>query len=146
MKFTWGHGILITLALIVIGFSTALIRSFDNEHQLVTDDYYAKELAFQEQIDKQSRAIKDARDVTYQLGDSGLEISWLPAPTGAITGEVSLIRPSDADQDVIQSITLNQDGVHTISQDLLISGRYQLQVNWQENGSAYYREHTIYIP
>ena len=54
MRFTWGHAAIAIPVTIVVVFTTVLIISMSDEHktELVTEDYYAKELAYQDEIDQ----------------------------------------------------------------------------------------------
>ncbi|WP_338039248.1 FixH family protein [Maribacter litopenaei] len=79
MKFNWGTGIV--LAFIgFIGFILFFVvrMSTDNRanHDLVTEDYYRQELAYQKEIDAQNNATKDINKLQVRKSPDGLEIRF----------------------------------------------------------------------
>jgi hypothetical protein len=145
MKFHWGHGILVVLILIVVTFSTALILSFTDEkdHQLITENYYAKELAFQDQIDRGNNAKSDGKNLVAQQTEKGLEVAISPAPSSLDTSQVLLIRPSDELLDITSS--LNNKGEVVLAAEEIRRGKYILQVSWTESGKDFYLEKDLFI-
>ena len=83
-KFTWGHGVVLMLGSF-IAFILFMIIVFPNGQQnaeLVSDDYYADELQYQQVIDAKNNADQLTEKPIYQQNDSGISISCLcPGPT-----------------------------------------------------------------
>lgn len=145
MKFHWGHGILIALILIVITFSTALVLSFSDEkdHQLVTEDYYAKELAFQNQIDRSNNAKRAGYTLEVNQEESGLTISIEGLNTTITEGTAALMRPSDESLDV--TMKLSPRGNCVFEESRLKRGKYSLAVSWEQGDTPYLLEKQVFI-
>ena len=54
MKLNWGHYIVIGFIGFVILILFMVFRSYQHNNDLVSEDYYAEEIAFQDVIDKKS--------------------------------------------------------------------------------------------
>ncbi len=147
MKFHWGHGILIALICIVVGFSIVFMRTFssENDNQLITENYYAKELVFQDQIDKKDNAHRANKQIKTQFSEQGLHIWIEPLESLIDSGELLLLRPSEEKWDVSISLK-NQSDTILISPDKLKKGRYLLQLDWREGNELYFKEISLFVP
>lgn len=148
MKFTWGHAAIAMPVTIVVVFTSVLIRSFSVEHkaELVTDNYYAKEIRFQEQIDHAQNASALNSELTWnKVNDTwviGVSGDFNPAE---ITGKIIFFRPSDENLDFTVPISLDTLGKQTIVGDRFKNGKYQIQVEWTVNDTICYLEENIFI-
>ncbi|MDZ7847906.1 MAG: FixH family protein [Owenweeksia sp.] len=57
MKLNWGTGIAIVLILFAISMGYAVYKAVQQNYDLVTTDYYAEELAYQEKIDQKKNGL-----------------------------------------------------------------------------------------
>lgn len=140
MKINWGTGIV--LAFIgFIGFILFFVVRMNMDdsanHDLVTEEYYKKELAFQKEID----AEKEANALLYQLqierADEGLHILFPKDmdPT-KISGTVSLYRPSNKHLDF--DLPLSLSNAHLLIPDKrLLDGRWDIKIHWTYGGKDY---------
>jgi hypothetical protein len=115
---------------------------------LVTKDYYAQELMYQNQIERiqRSKSLSDPVTWKYDSDDKFLTIRF-PAnlDPGLIHGNVLLFRPSDARMDRRIDIKLLTDGSQTVSTKHLSQGLWKLKIFWQLNQTDYYEEGTVVI-
>ena len=58
MKFNWGHKILGIYFVFITGIAFMVVMSSRQKIDLVTPDYYAEEIKFQEKIDEKNNAIQ----------------------------------------------------------------------------------------
>ncbi len=147
LKLSWGKRI----AMLYIGFVALIIimitMSMRQKVELVSDDYYARELAFQEKIDEMNNANALPEKVTHLITDNSFQISF-PSEfkTSAVAGEILFFRPSDASKDFKTGIQLDADGKQQIDRKNLSKGMYKLQIYWKANGTPFYAQETIVIP
>ena len=68
MRFTWGHASIAIPVIIVVVFTSVLIRNMadDKKTELVTEDYYAQEIQFQDQIDHTKNALILKTDLLWK--------------------------------------------------------------------------------
>jgi len=107
---------------------------------LVTTDYYAKELKYQDRIDETTRANELSAPLQYRVIDNQLTIAFPADFSGkALTGEAVLYCPSDEGSDKRQSFSVENSTVVIPLSDMR-KGYYEIQVSWKSGGIAYYAE------
>ncbi|HMO61698.1 MAG TPA: FixH family protein [Ferruginibacter sp.] len=140
----WGIKILIAYLAFVAGIAVLVIKSSQQNIDLVTTDYYAKELKYQERIDAISRTKALLTSVQYKAVEGKLHLVFPAAFSGkTISGTIVLYCPSDKRKDV-------ESGFVTDSSRAAISlpaagGAYDLQVSWQDSDVAYYFEEKVFL-
>ncbi len=107
------------------------------DHDLVTDNYYAEELAYQNDIDKleMSKTLKE--NISYEKTADGLMIKFPDAiDIKKVTGKVFLYRPSNKQLDFEANISLSKPYL-LIPDNRLVDGRWNIKIDWQYNGKSY---------
>lgn len=148
MKINWGTGIVLAF----VGFISFILffvvrMSTENRanHDLVTEDYYRQELAYQKEIDAQNNATKDINNLKVRKSPDGLEIRF-PEKVNPkeIEGTVSLYRPSNKQLDFDLPISLSNNHL-LIPDNRLLDGRWDIKISWTYNGTDYlHKENIIY--
>ena len=108
MKINWGTGLVIGMVLF-IGFIMFFVIKMSTDkkydHDLVTEEYYKQELAYQDQIDAQQNSARLAKNIQVEVTAEGIQIMFPPEKKD-IKGEVSLYRPSNKKLDLEIPISL----------------------------------------
>ncbi|MBQ0734762.1 FixH family protein [Aquimarina celericrescens] len=133
MKINWGTAIV----LVFIGFISFImyfvVKMNTNDkyqHDLVTEEYYKEELAFQKEIDAEKNAKALKNNIRVEKTSDGLVITFPEDKNYEdITGTISLYRPSNKKLDFEIPIKLSNSKV-TISNNNLIEGRWNITINW----------------
>lgn len=140
IKFNWGTGIVIAIALFMIFILSFLYKSIavdKYEHHLISEDYYKDELHYQEEIDKLNNASKLTTNITLVNSKEGITINF-PEDKDyqKINGNVVFLRLSNDKLDFEKKIDLKN---HTmlIPDSLLISGKWIIRVDWQYDNEEY---------
>jgi len=148
MKINWGTGIIIAFIGFIAFIMYFVISMNVNDkfnHDLVTEEYYKEELAYQNDIDKLNTAKSLETNITYHRSEEGLRIEF---PEGfdaeKITGKMFLYRPSNKHLDFETSISLSK--LHLLIPDKrLVDGRWNIKIYWQYNGKSYlYKASIVY--
>lgn len=139
----WGYKIAIFYTAFAVFIIALVVISFNQKFDLVTEDYYDKELKFQEQIDKQNLVNTTNKQVVWKHEGKSLNLVF-PA-TDKVSGEIKLFRPSDAAKDFKVAIAPDSSGNQVIDLTAASSGKYLLQIDWSENGKAYFQESIIIL-
>jgi hypothetical protein len=143
----WGHKITIVFIAFAAMMIYMVVRSFQANVDLVSEDYYLQELNYQEQIDKKQNLINDKRQVTHQMTDEGILLNFSRSSSiENIKGTVNIYRPSEADMDQTLDISLDSQYTQLISPRLLSPGKYVLKIDWSEDETLYYQEIELLIP
>lgn len=146
MKFHWGHGIAIfytSFALIMI---FMVIKSTNYDRSLVYDDYYAKDLAYQEQYDKiaNSKNLSQPLKIKEDMANARVELIF-PEDIEDISGEVHFYRPSGQAVDFKLKIANLKDSKMAVSVKGKLAGAWTVKVDWSGDGTAFYDEKNISI-
>jgi hypothetical protein len=143
---SWGYKILIVYAVFVAGILFLVFKSSSQKMDLVTTDYYAKELKYQEKIDEVNRVNALSSSVTYEIKNNELIILFPKDFSGKkLKGEAILYCPSDEDKDAKQNFTI-QDAPLIVSIPSINKTEYELHLSWEADGMSYYFEKKIVIP
>lgn len=146
MKINWGTGIV--LAFIgFISFIMFFVIKMNSDrranHDLVTEDYYRQELAYQKEIDAQNNATNDIVNLELKKQANGLQIVFPKnLDPNKIQGTVSLYRPSNKQLDFDLPISLSNNHL-LIPDKRLLDGRWDIKVNWVYNGKEYLHKQNI---
>jgi hypothetical protein len=139
----WGYKIAIFYTAFAVFIIALVVMSFNQKYDLVTEDYYDKELKFQEQIDKQNLVNTNSKQVVWKHEGKSLNLIF-PA-TEKVSGEIKLFRPSDAAMDFKVAVSPDSSGNQQVDLTSANSGKYLLQIDWNENGKAYFQESVIIL-
>lgn len=144
MKINWGGGI----ALFYILFMTVLlffvIKSTSHRHEMVTENYYQKDLDYQAHFDKTINAM-DENLIEIELYPNENTINLLFLKEQAIEGKVKFYRPSDSTKDFTLDINLDHDNKMEIQTTKMISGPWTIQLDWVQNEETFFKEMKIII-
>jgi hypothetical protein len=143
MKMNWGAGI----AILYIGFvAMILVLVFMSTRQkidLVTDQYYAEELRFQDKINKTERARHLTEPLQWEVSEKGIAIHYPKMFSEKnISGNVKLYCPSDNNKDLFFTVQ-TQDHTQLITADQIPDGRYYLQIDWKNGTETYWNEDLV---
>lgn len=146
MKFNWGTGIV--LAFIgFISFIMYFIITMNSgnkyDHDLVSEDYYAEELQYQNDINKLKNTKNLTTNVRYESTEAGLLITFPEHfDYTQITGNMFLYRPSNKQLDFETAISLSNSNL-LIPDNRLVDGRWNIKIDWQYNGKSYLFKESI---
>ncbi len=141
----WGKKIILVYVVFVIGIMFLVFKSSSQKIDLVTTDYYAKELKYQDKIDEQKRVAALSDTINYQITNDKFIIKFPKDFSGkTIAGDVVLYCPSNEDNDVKQKFTILDSNVE-IPLLKIQKGHYNLQLSWKADAISYYYETNIDI-
>ena len=141
----WGTKILIVYVVFISGILFMVFKSSTQKTDLVTTDYYAKELKYQDKIDEMNRVQALSAPVEFVIKDNALIIRFPKDFVGKkLTGEAVLYCPSDENKDLKINFSVLDEPVK-INIPAGSKGLYELHLSWQDGGITYYFEKKIII-
>lgn len=148
MKFNWGTGIVLAFIgfiSFILYFVITMSTNKKYEHDMVTENYYAQELEFQNDMVKEKKAQTLDQNVIMIHDKEGIHITFPETmDVSKITGKVFLYRPSNKKLDFESSISLSDHNL-LIPDKSLLGGRWNVKIDWQYDGSAYlYKKDITY--
>jgi len=146
MKIGWGYRI----AFLYISFASLIIyfvtRSMGEKIDLVSTDYYAQELKFQDKIESINRSNSLTEPLTFELNDSEIIITYPGDLKGKpIVGNIIFFRPSDNIWDKTFKIKPGSDGMQIISTNGFTKGMYRIKIEYEVEGNKYYSEKQVVV-
>lgn len=144
MKISWGTGIWVLYGSFVLMMVTMVGMSVVQKIDLVTDDYYAEEIKYQDRIDKVKNAGQLAVPLAWEVTDSGVTVNY-PKELKNVTGVIHFYCPSDNTKDFSVKIQPDVKNSQFIPTKNASVGRYRIQFDWQANGTVYWNEGIINI-
>jgi hypothetical protein len=145
MKLSWGHKIIIVYGLFVAGIMTMVFLTSKQNRDLVTDDYYAEELAYQDVINKSAQTA--ALSAPIEVVKSGETISVdLPIEFDKkiSKGKWTLYYAADRKKDVNGEFEISNRSLQ-IEIPENASGLYLFKIDWECDGISYYYEKKIFL-
>ncbi len=123
---------------------------FCNLHaeELVTPDYYEREVRYQGHIDKltRTREVREQLRLTYHRERQELEIV-LPGQvfSDASTAQVEFYRPSASRLDRVIKLDANRGANQSIPVRDLTPGLWRVRVSWSHAGQDYWAEEKLVV-
>lgn len=141
----WGTKIVLVFVVFVSGILFMVYKSYNQKTDLVTTDYYAKELKYQEKIDEMGRVQALSAPVEFLINGNELVIRFPKDFSGKrLTGDVVLYCPADENKDVKENFSI-QDEPLKIAIPAKNKGLHRLHLSWKEGTITYYLEKKIFI-
>lgn len=142
----WGHKIIIVFVLFTIGLFTLITKCMRSPVDMVTSNYYAEELKYQQVIDGRKQAQTLSSPVEINQSGAAVAIMFPEEMHGiSLTGNVLFYRASDSRRDVNVALTPDEKGEMRISKARFLKGNYRVQLQWQAGGKEYYQESYVTV-
>lgn len=146
IRFNWGTGIFIFLTLFIVGVIVFYLFITKLDIRLVEDNYYEKELAYQQKINKientrllNGKIIIDRMPGMIALRFPSLESGLKPE------GTVLFYRPSDPDKDFSADLQLNDSLQQVFDISKIDKGKWIIKIDWKMGGKEYYFEESVFF-
>ncbi|MCF7903586.1 MAG: FixH family protein [Candidatus Marinimicrobia bacterium] len=124
------------------------IWSFQGDVELVYDNYYEKDVVFEQQIRRVERteALSVKPRIRYNRVSETVRLTF-PSALEHINpaGELLLFRPSDLHMDRTFSLVFGADTVQVISTPGLEKGLWRAKLSWMNEGLEYYLEEPFIV-
>lgn len=142
MKVNWGWGIAIFYTTFVLVFIVAVYASTFVKPDLVSDDYYRDEQAYQQIINKKNNTNQLTIQPTAKVIDSKILITF-PIEQNTAKGNIILFRPSDASKDFSLPLNLNKLSMQEIDVSNHAKGKWIVKIDWEYLNEKYYWEYEV---
>lgn len=113
---------------------------------LVSEDYYQKEIAYQNNIDQMNNTNQLSKELTFNYKPDSQQIMLnFPKESIGSTGEINFYRPSDAKKDFAVKLDIANAESQTIPVSTLDKGLWVVKVSWNKDGKGYYKEEKMVL-
>lgn len=144
--FNWGHGVVAAFIVFAVGTLMMVYIAMTTKVDMVTDDYYEKELKYQQQIERETRSIDEEKKLHVGFAADAIIIQY-PAigDISRYSGKIHLFRPSDRSMDVISNLEIDTTYVQRISTSAIQKGFWRLKITWNVGSDEYFHEQPMMI-
>ncbi len=146
IKWNWGTGIVVFITFFILTNIVVIIFAFGEKVDLVTPNYYEKELKYQDEIDAQQKTMQLSENVSVEYQPQVLSLQLPKKFYGKeINGNILLYRPSDSAKDVKIILQPDSTGKQVVSTKQLVKGLWKVQIKWSFENISYSDEKSIFI-
>ncbi|MGK0406783.1 MAG: hypothetical protein ACJAZH_000600 [Roseivirga sp.] len=147
MKFNWGTGLAITLGIFIVGMGTITYKAINQRHDLVTTDYYAKEIAYQQTIEQTKNAAALEGECQLKIEENNLVLHFPKSLIGlSSAAEIEMYSPTHAEKDFNLSFEDWEVASIILPSDKLSSGKWIAKVKLNTDNDGYYFEADYLLP
>ena len=141
----WPFGIVLAFALFLTGTLSLVVVACSHKMDLVSSDYYEREIRYETHLDRLRRTGSQA-SIVYDGPARRIAIR-LPAasPGSPLSGWVELYRPSAAKLDRRYPLSLDPHGVHSVDARELSPGLWKVRVSWNATGQDFFAEQSVIV-
>jgi hypothetical protein len=144
----WAWGIL-TVAVAFSGLTLGFVAfAFSQRVDLVSRDYYRREIEHQRQIERAARAMSLSDRMAWSVRREGTQLVFQFPQSQAretVKGTFHFYRPSDAGLDRELAIALDENGQQRLASDLFEPGRWRVKIDWSLGPEEYYSEISLNV-
>ena len=145
-KINWGTGIVIALAIMMSGMLFLVFLATRQNYSLVEKNYYQKEIAYQEQIDKIHNANALPEKIEMTQSGNALKLTFPELfQSDTLEGTIHLYSFVSDKNDLTVPIELNNQLNQLVSIGKLPKGRYKVKVDWTARKTQFYQELEIML-
>jgi hypothetical protein len=143
----WPASIIGFFVLAIIFLVTFVAWAMRQREDLVSADYYEREVRYQQQLDSMNRsqAIAGQVVVTFDPSQQAIILTLPKDQRSNATGNVHLYRPSDARLDRELPLAVGRDGVQKVDAKTLEGGLWKVRVKWKSNAQDYFLDQPVIV-
>jgi len=146
LKWNWGTGITVFIIFFLLMNVVVIIFAFSQKVDLVTPNYYEKELKYQDEIDAQQKTLQLSENVSVEY-KSQIVLIQFPQKfySKELDGNILLYRPADSSKDLKIEVKTDSTGKQMISTTRLAKGFWKVKINWSLENVTYSDEKSIFL-
>ena len=139
----WGKGITLFIAAFMMFIASMVVYAFTKDADLVREDYYENELAYDQNKENKFNYQELKEEVTISKNESGVVFNFPKIVTAESNGKIMFYRPDQKKYDC--EFELNVDTLHQqiLPYKSFKEGYYDLQVEWTSGDKTFLFEDKI---
>ena len=142
MRVNWGARIVILYSSFVLFMGFMVYMCTQQHYDLVSSDYYAQELKYQEVIDGSNNMQALNQKIIIADAGNSYTVELPPAAATAPTGEIHFYCPSNAARDF--KIPLSS-AISIVPKNKVFPGVYKVKIRWTSGEIKYFDEQALTV-
>ena len=142
----WGAKIILSFVCFFGVIFTLAYISMNQDLNLVADNYYEQELAYEDRIEriKNTQGLVERPDIVVDKKEQKARLVFPENLKEKVAeGKIHFFRPSNAALDKEFTIALDQDGNQSFDISSFPAGLWKAKVSWEWKNREYYEEVTL---
>jgi hypothetical protein len=144
MKWNWGTKIALFYITFVTFTLVMVVMAFQEDYELVTEDYYEQEIKYQGKIDSKERTKALENKLEVNIDANELNILF-PQKDISLSANILCFRPSDESKDFSLEYKEFTNKV-SLPLNKFSKGKYLFKIDWIANNKSFYSEEIVIIP
>ncbi|MBH2005613.1 MAG: FixH family protein [Sphingobacteriia bacterium] len=142
----WGTRIIIAYVAGVCFILFFVVKSMMLNTEMVEEDYYSKELAYNTYIESVANAGSLAQPIAITDNDGQVEVSIDSVTAGSLSkGQVHFYNPASEKADKKLTLNPSASGRYFFDKSSFVKGKYIVRVSFELNAKPYFTEQVIFI-
>jgi hypothetical protein len=139
----WGKGITIVLICFMSFIGIMVYRAFSRNADLVREDYYENELAFDDIKQAKYNYTQQAEKIKLVRLEEGIEFIFPEGLNAPTEGEIIFYRPDKKSYDRAFTLDLAADHTQLLSYQNFREGYYDVRIEWTDGSRPFVYETSI---
>jgi hypothetical protein len=139
----WGKGIALVIILFMGFIVSFVVRAFNNETDLVREDYYQAEVNYDDNIKSKNNYFALKEKVKISKTERGIEVLFPSIFSADIKGSINFYRPQSKALDKSYRLDLNASNLQILSYSDFVEGFYEITIDWTSGSTSYIFEDEI---
>lgn len=146
-KSKWGVGLFLLYGGFVIFILMLALYASMHDMQMVEENYYQKDLTYQDQIERMKRANIPGNEIDVKISphSKNIQVVFPASMSENLSGTIKLFRPSNAELDFEIPIECNTMGVQEIETRTMAAGLWKIKIKWTSDTTEYFSESRVII-
>ena len=146
MRMNWGTGITVTIVVFMLVSFAFIYFAFNQDVNLVRDDYYEAEVEYSKTMDKVNRTEQLDEKLDIELVKNSIALHFPKnVSKNRISGNIFLYRPSENDKDLNVAIQLDTLNSQYISTENLLPGLWKIKVEWNSDSTTFVNNKILMV-
>ena len=138
----WGNKIAFAYTGFVVFMLGMVYLAVNQDFDLIHEDYYDREIAYQDEIDALKRGMDFRERLETKLDEEGLRVAF--SGLGYDSLELRLVRPSDKSMDRTYQALPGASFID-VPHDQLREGFYLVEIRWAWNGQLFLIKRELFV-
>lgn len=124
-----------------------IVWAVGQKQDLVAENYYEKEVRFQEQLDRQQRTQALAKETVVQFNAATrtILVALPDAQAREVKGQIHFYRPANARLDQTVPLSTDPTGRQAVDARSLAAGLWKVRVEWSASGQDFYFDQPVIV-
>jgi hypothetical protein len=146
-KSKWGIGVFLLYGSFVFFILMLVMFVSIQNFDMVEKNYYKKELAYQEQIDRIERTnqLENNISIDFSSETGNIQIKFPVEKSNRVSGTIKFFRPSNANLDFELPIQLDSMMIQEIVSEKVLRGYWLIKIIWSADSIEYYSEMPFFV-